>query len=514
LYEQLNTAQKCAVTLALEGSNFFLTGSAGTGKSFCLEAIIEMLRRTGKKVEPTATTGIAAVNIGGSTLHSFAGIGIGEETRDELKRKAMSKKLRDIWMNVDVLIIDEISMLDPDFFEKISLVAQVARQDGSPFGGVQVIGVGDFFQLPPVVPKMKFSKKNSTVSDTPNMFAFESDLWKQTFKQTVELRDVFRQSDPVFVRMLQRIRWGEVTQEDMRILTGRLGARIGEAGVAPTFLHSRVEEVERINSARLNEITHAPRSYHMVDGYIFPKEEAADELPSTLKVNYAIGQLRKNVPVEHTLQLKAGAQVMLLVNLSTEHGLVNGSRGVVTRFTDTTPIYPVVRFQTGNEVVIRAYMWKKFFRNRVYAYVAQIPLKLAYAFTIHKSQGQSLDCAEIQLDDSIFDEGQAYTALSRVRSLQGLSLRKLSPGAIRANPRVIKFYTALGQNPLQKIMSRIIETKREPSVTSQSDEESEEEEAEDGNEEEEEEVEDDHGHEDEDEEMEEEEEVPEDEDVE
>ena len=447
----LNAEQRQCVDLALQGHNIFLTGSAGTGKSFTLAALTTALRDAGKRVEVTASTGIAAVCIGGVTIHAFAGFGIGNETREELRRKANSRKFRDIWTQVDVLILDEISMILPDYFEKLSVVTQVARQDNSPFGGLQVIAVGDFFQLPPVTKRLR----GSVVPDSQPIFCFETSLWKETFKHTVELRHIFRQSDPAFIECLQRIRWGKVATEDVRMLTTRLNANVDCAGIRPTFLHSRIEDVNRINQQHLEQLTGVSHTYHMVDGFIAPSSESPEKLPPRTKIDRSVFDLRKNVPAEAELTLKVGTQVILLTNLSQEHKLVNGSRGQVVRFTETEPVYPIVRF-ANNEVVIRAYMWKKVFRApAVYSYVAQIPLKLAYAYTIHKSQSQSIDFVQIQLDTSIFEEGQAYTALSRVRQLSGLTLSAFNPACIRANPRVVAFYTSMGQNPLQKIMSRV-----------------------------------------------------------
>jgi ATP-dependent DNA helicase PIF1 len=450
-HSTLNAEQRQCVELVLAGHNVFLTGSAGTGKSFTLAALTSALRDAGKRVEVTASTGIAAVNIGGVTIHAFSGFGIGNETREELRRKANSRKFRDIWSQVDVLVLDEISMILPDYFEKLSLVTQVARQDNSPFGGLQIIAVGDFFQLPPVTKRMR----GVVIPESQPIFCFETNLWKETLKHTVELKHIFRQSDPAFIECLQRIRWGKVATEDVRMLTARLNANINCGGISPTFLHSRIEDVNRINQQHLEELQTAAHTYHMVDGFIAPSSESPEKLPPRTKIDRSVFELRKNVPAEAELTLKIGSQVILLTNLSQEHKLVNGSRGQVVRFTETEPVYPIVRF-ANNEVVIRAYMWKKIFRApAVYAYVAQIPLKLAYAYTIHKSQSQSIDFVQIQLDTSIFEEGQAYTALSRVRQLSGLTLSAFNPACIKANPRVIAFYTSLGQNPLQKIMSRV-----------------------------------------------------------
>jgi len=469
--QELNSEQKRAVDLVINGSNLFLTGSAGTGKSFVLRYIVEALRALNKQVVVTATTGIAAVTIGGLTIHSFAGFGIGDESKDELRRKVSgSKRFREIWQSVDVLIIDEISMLKPDYFEKLSIVAQAARQDTTPMGGVQLVLVGDFFQLPPVREKHRAAFSSSHISSsssssssdekkqdqTPIEFCFQTKLWQDVIHDVVELKQVFRQSDPGFVKCLQRIREGLISADDIRTLTSRLHANVEKSGIKPTFLHSRTDEVNRINKEQLDSINQPPKDYHLIDGFHAPKEESAETLPPKNRIDKVVAELKKNVPADHQLTLKVGAQVMLLANLSFEHHLVNGSRGVVVRFTETEPIYPIVRFAKV-EATIRAHMWKYQFRRGVYAYVAQIPLKLAYAYTMHKSQSQSIDCVQIQLDKSVFAEGQAYTALSRVSSLNGLTLSSFDPSCIRANPLVKQFYLRLHQSStsVKQLLSQV-----------------------------------------------------------
>jgi ATP-dependent DNA helicase PIF1 len=446
----LNTEQRLCVELAQAGHNLFVTGGAGTGKSFTIEVMVLALNVLQKRVALTATTGNAAVHIGGTTLHHFGGFGLETDDRDELRRRAKSRRCQDSFNNIDVLVIDEVSMLSPAYFEQFSIVAQTTRSNSAPFGGLQVIACGDFFQLPPVVTKHR-SGKNKLSLDKPQ-FACETPLWAKTFLCNVELIQVFRQcNDPPFVKMLNRCRWGKPSQEDIRLLSGRLNAQVGTGGIRPTFLHARKDEVQRINNECLNLLTATPREYRMVDGFVAGSSEPTDVLPTQPFIAKTIHRLREDVPADDVLTLKVGAQVMLITNLSQQHQLVNGSRGVVVRFTTTEPIYPVVRF-AKSEVTVRAYMWKHVFRNGVYAYVAAIPLKLAYAYTIHKSQSQSMDCVQIQLDKTVWEEGQAYTAISRVRSLAGLTLSAFDPSSIRANERIVKFYTNLGQNPINKLM--------------------------------------------------------------
>lgn len=451
--DELNPEQRQALDLVLNGRNIFITGGAGTGKSFCLSYIVRRLHETNKRVQVTATTGIAAVTIEGVTIHSFTGIGIANESKVELRRQANSKKMQDIWSNVDVLIIDEISMMSPDYWDKMHDVIQVARQDSAPFGGLQIVVVGDFFQLPPV-------KKQKEVDLTKPTFCFETQVWKDSIQHVVELKRVFRQEDPRFVECLNRIRWGSPNTDDLRLLTSRLNVPVGKDGIQPTVLHALTDEVNRMNQEHLDTLKAPGKQYYMISNFISPSSESSGSLPTKSKISRILFDLKKNVPAEEELTLKVGAQVMLLTNLSITHQLVNGSRGVVVRFTSTSPVYPIVRF-ANLEVVVRGYMWKHTFRPGVFAYVAQIPLKLAYAYTIHKSQSQSMDFVSLRLDKTIFQEGQAYVALSRVRSVDGLSLSSFDPKCIRSNLKVIQFYNGLNNNShhrLHQIMSGIAST--------------------------------------------------------
>ena len=453
--EDLNSEQRRALELALQGENFFLTGSGGTGKSFCVEYIVHALRKRGKNVALTSTSGISAVTVGGVTVHSFGGFQLGNQTPDELRRMAKnSQKYAKIW-RIDTLIIDEISMLHPDYFEKLGLMAQCAREDASAFGGVQVILVGDFFQLPPVHQRVKGRVQGQFE------FCFETPTWEKTIPFTIELKQVFRQTDPPFVELLQRVRWSRPSYLDLRVLSSRLNAKVNIGEIQPTALHANVAAVNARNEAHLQSLPGAMETYRCMTGWNHPSSEPAESLPSVSRIDHVLADMKKHPPADDVLHLKIGAQVILLVNLSPQHGLMNGSRGIVVAFSEPVPpvhppppdaasprqalVYPIVRFAKV-QCKVRPYMWKHIFggRHQVYAYLAQIPLKLASAYTIHRSQSQSLDCVSVQLDKTVFEYGQAYTALSRVRSLEGLSLSAFDPSCIRAHPKVVEFYAKMG----------------------------------------------------------------------
>lgn len=432
----LTDEQQRVVELALQRKNIFLTGAGGVGKSFLLKYLVQILREQGLRVQVTATTGIAAVSIGGQVLHAFSGIGIAEENIDVICHRARSQRLKTIWNSLDVLIIDEISMLTPDYFRKLDATAKIARQNQAEFGGIQLLLVGDFFQLPPV-------HTGKLETGTPR-FVFEIPLWKKCVHHSIELTKVFRQEEATFVESLMRIRVGAPEQMDYRMLMSRVHAVLPADGIEPTFLHSHTKEVDELNEQRMKALKTPAKLFQMTTGIDQIKIETQMKTPgkqtsvSQVDLDRTKQRLIHDVPVPEQLVLKEQCQVMLVVNLSVEHGLINGSRGYISGFTEKN--YPIVRFAT-TRVIIHPYKWQVQVGNK-YVWVGQIPLRLAYAFTIHKSQSQSLDRVALQLD-RVFDYGQAYVALSRCRSLEGLTLKSFKPDCIKAHPEVLKFYQEL-----------------------------------------------------------------------
>jgi len=435
----LNAEQQRAVDLSLAGTSFFLTGEAGTGKSWSLETIIEQLKANGTEVAVTAATGLAASQIGGSTLHAFAGIGLGNDPIERLVASAKQERLRTRWSGVDTLIIDEVSMVDPVYWSKLQRVAQVARNNPrEPFGGLQVIAVGDFFQLPPVAKPDHAQQAR---------YCFETKAWQDTFHHVVNLTQVFRQKDGRFVALLNRARRGRLTPDDVALLRNRLNVSFTAAdGIEPTLLYPYNKKVQEENQAALKKLPSKPRLYRMKTGSTsvangttrLDLPDADRKKPMTPVEREAL-KLRNNCPASQELLLKVGAQVMLLANLRPEAGLVNGSRGVVVGF--DRHHYPVVRFAKCR-ATIQAFMWKTRLGDYGHVWASQIPLKLAYAYTIHKAQGQSMDRVKLRLVKT-FEAGQGYVALSRVRTLEGLCLTGFNPEAIQVDPKVIAFYDAL-----------------------------------------------------------------------
>lgn len=444
---QLNPEQQQAYTAIVSGTNTFVTGPGGTGKSYLITCLLETLPST-MKVSITAMTGCAAlllVGAGGSgvkgrghakTLHSWAGIGLGKEpVGDLVKRIKKSGRALKNWLTTDLLIVDEVSMLTADLLEKLDMIGQHLRSSGRPFGGLQVVFMGDFFQLPPVV--------RGVGEDVGKHFAFASPRWKTIMERTVHLTEIVRQRDPVFQNLLNAVRKGALGPEHLAILEARKGLAWKDKEIRPTLLFSRRAEVDTINDANLKALDGRRVSWKARTVIDADAPSKALNLEDGDIVR-AIETMDREAAYEPELTLAVGAQVMLVTNLDMEAGLVNGSRGVVVNFTgpDAQP-YPVVRFLNGREVTIMDAGWEIEGMKGVKR--MQVPLRLAYAVTIHRAQGATLDCALIDIGTRTFEYGQAYVALSRVRSLESLYVWDVNPKAVKAHPRVAEFYASLGE---------------------------------------------------------------------
>ena len=416
--------------------NIFLTGAAGTGKSFLLRHIIQELeRRHPGGVAVTAPTGIAASHVGGTTIHSWAGIGLGKGSLDTLRSKVMGNAAACArWTRATVLLLDEASMLDSNLLDALDAIGRAVRGDaGRAFGGLQLVFCGDFFQLPPV-----------SLGQYGARFAFQSNAWRAAAVRTVELRTIVRQQgDQSFIGLLAPIRVGVCSDGASAALAAcHLDVKpLPDDGILPTKLYCKNHNVDDENALRLAALGGAATSFPAVDAFRgghAPDTESAKRLLEMVEKK-AVGELR----------LKLGAQVLLTKNMP-DRNLVNGSRGIVLRYVEQhcdgfglpagTYTCPVVRFDTGLELAVQP---ASFFQGGPGGAVVrvQLPLKLAWALTVHKSQGMSLTRAELMLHDA-FDYGQVYVALSRVTSLAGLWIRggTITQRVVKAHPDVIEFY--------------------------------------------------------------------------
>ena len=417
----MNEEQKRFIKLASEGHNIFLTGAGGTGKSYIIQHLVDKYKAINKPYGLTSMTGTAALLLGkATTLHSWACVGIARESAakliESINGSARSKRK---WISTQVLIVDEVSMMDIDFFEKLNLIGQAVRKNPKPFGGLQLIFVGDFFQLPPV--------DNGT-----HKFIFESEVWSKIDFKIIELTQVVRQKDPVFHKILNEARIGSLSTESIDILKQRIDLPWQNLEIKPTLLFPKKTIVASVNAQGLSKLP-GPEYIYKVETISTSKFGEELDLLSQKAL--------RNASYDETVVLKVGAQVMLLINRNDGTELVNGSRGVVTGFLPNST--PLVKFHSmGQPIAIENHTWEI---EGGYINQKQLPLKLAYALTIHKSQGSTLDSALIDIGSDVFECGQAYVALSRVKSLESLYIVKLSAQAFKANSKVKKFYENLAK---------------------------------------------------------------------
>jgi ATP-dependent DNA helicase PIF1 len=418
----LSNLQKSAIRLIELGRNVFLTGGAGTGKSHLLPHILSSLNLMYPQgtVHVTSTTGISAVSIGGVTVHSWSGIGGDALSKDDLVKlfsQHSKKSVKARWYNTKVLIIDEISMLSAEFLTCLDIAARHCRNCSRPFGGIQVVALGDFFQLAPV-------SKNGAGRGEEARFAFQSPTWNLLFNKsnTVNLQASFRQSaSPEFFAMLSNLRLGIVDSAGHALLRSCVGRVFPDDGIEPTVLHSRNVNVDTINAVRLAKL-----------------EEAGEEVRVFEAVDTGIQGLMKSCTAGATIKFCIGAQVMLTKNLNST--LANGSRGVIVEWAGANPR---VKFSVnGTETLFNVgpVKFQICMSGKEVASRTQLPLALAYATTIHKSQGLTLSRVVCDLG-KCFANGQVYVALSRVRRLEDLCLEREVGGLKKlADARVVEFF--------------------------------------------------------------------------
>ena len=397
-----------ALTILKTGANIFLTGEPGSGKTHTINAFIEWLRASGIEPSVTAATGIAATHVGGMTLHSWSGIGVNESlTRADVDRIASKEHIAKRIMKAKVLIIEEVSMLSAGTFEMADSVCREVRRTDAPFGGLTVVLVGDFFQLPPV------SRNGDTV------FAYASPVWRELNPIVCYISEQYRQDDAGFLEVLSAIRVGRVGEQHRANLASRqvpLSEIPNVCEVPKLFSHNA--DVDRINAAELAKLLGAVKKFRM---------------SSKGKESFVEG-LKRGCLSPENLELKEGATVMFTKN-SQQGKFVNGTIGVVSGW-DSGGM-PIVKTKDGLKINTEPMEWRLEEQGKVRASISQIPLRLAYAMTVHKSQGMSMDAAIIDLSKA-FEYGQGYVALSRVRRLAGLYLAGLNERALEVHPEILR----------------------------------------------------------------------------
>lgn len=397
--------QERALDILKTGVNVFLTGEPGAGKTYVINQYVAWLEAAGLNVAVTASTGIAATHIGGMTIHAWSGIGVRDTlTPYDLEQITTKERIVKRAKSVQVLVIDEISMLDGKILDMVDQVLRSVRQSAEPFGGIQVVCIGDFFQLPPV-----------TRGGDMMRYAFESNAWMNMKPLVCYITEQYRQEDEMLLGLLGSIRRNEIEEEHYTLLSEQ--TEIAFEHIEPTKLYTHNADVDAVNSQKLASLPGTAHKYQM---------EGRGRKP-------LIESLVKNCLSPEMLILKEDAMVMCTKN-NFEAGYVNGTLARVVRFEAG---YPVIETTDGKEIEMKTTTWELAEDGKILASIEQLPLRLAWAITVHKSQGMSLDAAEIDLSKA-FVYGQGYVALSRVRSFDGLKVLGMHPNALQVDPKVVR----------------------------------------------------------------------------
>lgn len=444
---ELTSTQQQALDAATSGKSVLITGRAGSGKSMWIQKFKEC--NPDRHVAVTATTGIAAISIGGTTINDFSGIGIPDNCGDRANGMFMDLedqihpdpeaeaafvkqavdyfffRLRPVkWEYIEwteTLIIDECSMLSRYFFEMLDIMMRKVRHEtrDQPFGGLQIILVGDMLQMPPV------SVSRKSIKD---QYLFESSVFN--FDVFV-FREIFRQDDLCFQELLNRVADGLVTPADIKVLRARVVPPPRDA----TRLFGRNDEVNVYNRARLAELPGEEYEYHRTCDVMEQTGGSPAEMDAFCQL------ATKNCIADEVIALKKGAYVMLTYNLSVKQGLANGTCGHIVDFQDGNPLFVPLKHEGEEPFLIRKAKWEITKYKLGTIVITQIPIRPAWAITIHKSQGQQLSRTVTCLNRrNCFSAGQAYVALSRQETLEGLYLEEFDPSCIKADPKAVAFF--------------------------------------------------------------------------
>lgn len=435
--------------LIQKGENLFITGYAGTGKSYILNKLKKKFQ-----IDVTSTTGLAAVNVQGQTIHSWAGVGIcNKPVKDVVEKILQRTKLKKQISECKILAIDEISMLDAKTFDYIDEVLRNLKDESKPFGGIQVLLFGDFFQLPPV--------------EKTSGFCFNSRTWQALNLKTIFLEKIYRQNDESFIKSLNNLRLNRLTQDDIRLFYDReVNYNTYESDILHIF--STNQEADNYNTFKFNSVQKPL--------YVFDSTDKIHRKRAIIKVdknnldkrltNFDLKTLEtfdKSCKAPSALELKEGCRVMLLKNLNFNKGLINGACGTVIELKKSEDYdgrsgilalqheaeqpqkddeYILVKFDNEVEEVIAKHTFEAYRDGEVFVSRKQYPLRLAYGITIHKSQGMTLDKLIVDCN-RIFECGQVYVALSRIKSIEGLYLKSFNPKKVWANEEVLRFYQSV-----------------------------------------------------------------------
>ncbi len=442
--ENLSSQQNEIFNKYLNGENIFISGPGGSGKTFLIKQIVNHAKLNSKQCQVCALTGCAAILLecNATTLHSFAGIGLANGTVNQVvDRVAGNKKKRANWNKTKLLIIDEVSMLSSKLFNIIDLIAKrVKKERDKPFGGIQIIFAGDFYQLPPV----------GEESDPDTLkFCFESPIWNETFtlNNQIILEKVFRQTDEKYAKILNKLRVGKITKSGIEELKKCVNKKIDNT-CSPTIILPRRKDADKINNDEFSKLEDKEEKiYKASNADLTEMQLNKEQIQEIEQLTYNKTErdfefefLSNNLMVEKEIKLKIGSKVMCVCNLNIDgtKPIVNGSQGTVIDFKNN---FPVVKFTNDLIQTITPHVWQS---ERILSVgVKQLPLIYSWAITIHKAQGITLDQALIDIGKQVFECGQTYVALSRVKSLEGLYLKDFDYNKIKVNNKVKLFYEKL-----------------------------------------------------------------------
>lgn len=412
--------QSQALSILKTGANVFLTGEPGAGKTHTVNEYVAYLRARGIEPAITASTGIAATHISGMTIHSWSGIGIRTElSQYDLDRLSSNEYIAKRIGRAKVLIIDEVSMLSPQMLFMVDAICREVKRIQEPFGGLQIVLVGDFFQLPPIVKSKPRDDDEETLffEEPVARFAYDAPSWGRAHLIVCYLSEQYRQDDPDFLSLLAAIRRNELGSEHVRHLEKRkIDQKHAPVGAPKLFSHNI--DVDRVNNEMLERL---PEKAH-----VFGMSSHGSE--------GLVAVLKKGCLSPDKLHLKVGAAIMFTKN-NPKGGFANGTLGTVEMFSRATG-YPIITLRSNARVTVEPVDWTVEENGKIRARITQFPLRLAWAITVHKSQGMSLDEAVMDLSD-VFEFGQGYVALSRVRRLAGLHLLGWNDRALQVHPEVV-----------------------------------------------------------------------------
>lgn len=433
----LSGEQKQVLQKIQSGENLLVTGQGGCGKSFLIKKIKQLFPLTAL----TSTTGVAAVNIGGLTLHSWAGFGIHKQDPIIVANKLMTDSKKERYLNrikqTKILVIDEISMMEADFIDFVNKVFQLVRNKfDQPFGGIQVLFFGDFLQLPPIS-----KEKDINGKFLPPKFIFESKFWREFPIHVIELTKIFRQEDVEFCSLLQRVRKGVITIQDMNFLSTKNNIHITDENCVKIYCDNKT--VDLINNNEVSKLLGESKKFIAKD-FITNEDNLSYE-----EVQLLHNDLKQSCNAPEELILKIDTRVMMLRNTFIDLGIVNGSCGTITEFDEYG--FPIVKFDNGESLTITKEDYELKENDELIAKRTQLPLRIAYALTAHKVQGATLDKIIVNCERMFF-EAQIYVSLSRVKTPEGLYLINFSPKKIKANGKALQFYKLYNPHLYQDVL--------------------------------------------------------------